>query len=406
MLCDELLKKLKGLDDVIRSAEGDDLPKAKAEFDELHAEMVRLEAIAEQEAAAVSRAEVADRSLWDVFGKLMRGEAVDDVARDALCIRDASLRDRAGQGAFRLPGRAIDWMDVSRVALGSVSTDISDIIPPTPLAPLFSLPLPPTPFFDGSTKLPALNGIAIPFLVQTAADPFAGVSVTVPVGEGEDKPESGIPTLGQKPITTQEYAGSTIISDLALRRAPNYEGAISSILRGALATQINDDIITALLADATVVVVPRSVANAVDWADLINLEGAVPHFWNVNGKYALHQDCNTYLKSTLASTPIGYPLYTSTTEKGMYTHLNGRGFFLDRMSALGVEGDVVYGDPRNVFLGVGQDIVFKRTSEGLALTQANSTLFVIFAHIGIGIPVGATFSRLDNEIATITTTGA
>ncbi len=413
----ELLVKLRKSHASLATLEGDEHTHEASHFAELSDTVRRMDVIAEQERMTASRAETGDRELWGVFGKLLRGEPVDDVARGALAIREMSLLDSAGPTAFRIPGDALDWIQqlgllsatvrrstttTAEPPLGSVSADIGNVIGGEAQANLMTLPLPPTPWFDASTKLPAINGVAIPFIAQTAANPYGGITITRPTDEGTDKPESGIPDDDKETIATQEYSGSTIISDLALRRAPQYDAAIGTMLRGAIAGAINDDIIAAILADAGVIVVPRQVLNQVAWADLINLEGSVPWYWNVAAKYAMHQDVQTYLKSTLTAAP-GYPMYNVTTAAAMYTSLNGRPFFLDAMAALGVEGDVVYGDPRNVFLGVGQDIVFKRTSEGLQLTQANSTLFVVFAHMGIGVPIPAAFARLDNAVATTTT---
>lgn len=400
MLRLELIRKMKESNARIAAGlEGEELTREQGVFGELAAEVKRLDAIETQERALAHERETQDSDLWDVFGKLLRGEAVDDVAREALVIREPGISDRAGEFGFRVPGDGAIWMQgmtVERAPLGSIASDISNLLPAPPLTPLFQMPLPPTPLFDKATKLGAINGVAIPFLAQTAEDPYAGVTVTCGVGEGEDKPESGIPTVSKESITTQECNGSTIISDKALRRAPGYEAVIGTFMRGALAWQIEKNIITELNADANVVTVNRATAAQVSWADLIELEGAIPWFWSVSGEYAMHQDCQTFLKKTLTAAP-GYPLFNVTTEKGMYASLNGRPFFLDAMSALGVSGDVFYGDYSNVFLGIGQDIAFRRTNEGATLVKANSTLFAVFADIGIGIPVGAAFSKLYDQ---------
>ena len=395
MLRDELIIKMKASHAKIPGLEGDELAREEAVFEELAGEVKRIDTIEAQEKAVMHARETQDNDLWDSFGKLMRGEEVEGVARDALAIREPGISDRAGEGAFRLPGDGFAWMNtVARSPAGSISSDIANLLPCPPLAPIFQLPLPPTPMFARSTKLPAINGVAIPFLIQTAADPFASVSVTCGVGEGEDKPEGSIPADNKCTITTEECAGSTIISDKALRRVPAYEAIIADFMRGALAFQIETNIITALNADATVVTVPRAAAGAVGWTDLIDLEGAIPWYWAVSGEYAMCQAAQTYLKRTLGAVAPGYPLYNPTTAQAMYTALNGRPFFLDDMSALGVSGDVFYGDYSNIFLGIGQDIAFRRTNEGATLVKANSTMFAVFADIGYCIPVGATFAKL------------
>ena len=404
MLRDQLLVKMKESHAKISGLEGDALTRETAAFDELAQEVKRLDAIEVQERAVMHTKETADIELWDVFGKLMRGEEVGSVGRDALAVRESGIRDRAGADAFRIPGDARVWMQgdagqtpvtIERTPAGSIGSDISNLLSCAPHhSPIFQLPLPPTPLFDKSTKIPAVDGVAIPFLVQTEADPYASVSVTCGVGEGEDKPESGIPADGKCTITTDECAGSTIISDKALRRVPEYEAIIARFMRGALAWQLENNIITALNADANVVAVPRAVAGTVSWIDLVELEGAIPYWWAISGEYAMHQDVQTALKGTLGAVAPGYPLYNATTAQAMYTALNGRPFFLDNMSAIGVTGDVFYGDYSNIFLGIGKDIAFRRTNEGATLVKANSTLFAVFSDIGICIPVGATFSKL------------
>ncbi len=403
MLRDELITKMKASHAKIPGLKGDELTRETAVFDELTGEVTRIDKIDAQEKAVMHSRETQDIELWESFGKLMRGEEVGDVARDALSIREPGIKDRAGEGAFRLPGDGFQWMsarrptavgEVARTPAGSISSDISNLLACPPLTPIFQLPLPPTPIFDKATKVPAINGVAIPFLVQTAADPFASVNVTCGLGEGEDKPESSIPADDKCTITTDECAGSTIISDKALRRVPTYEAIIADFMRGALAFEIETNIITALNADGNVITVNRAVAGAVGWTDLVDLEGAIPWYWSVSGEYAMHQDAQTFLKRTLGAVAPGYPLYNVTTAAPMYTSLNGRPFFLDAMSALGVSGDVFYGDYSNIFVGIGQDIAFRRTNEGATLVKANSTMFAVFSDIGYCIPVGATFAKL------------
>ncbi|KKM67112.1 hypothetical protein LCGC14_1474400 [marine sediment metagenome] len=403
MLRDELIIKMRASHAKIPGLEGDELTRETAVFDELTREVERGDVIWRQEQAVMHTRETEDFELWDVFGQLMRGEHVEDVARDALSIRENGIKDRAGPGAFRLPGDGYAWMsassdravgDVARAPAGSISSDISNLLKCPPLTPIFQLPLPPTPLFDKATKVPAIDGVAIPFLVQTAADPFASVNVTCGVGEAEDKPESSIPADGKCTITTDECAGSTIISDKALRRVPAYEAIIADFMRGALKFQIETNIVVALNADGNVVLVPRAVAAAVGWTDLVDLEGAIPWYWAVSGEYAMCQDAQTFLKRTLGAVAPGYPLYNVTTAASMYTSLNGRPFFLDAMSALGVSGDVFYGDYSHIFVGIGQDIAFRRTNEGATLVKANSTMFAVFSDIGYCIPVGGVFAKL------------
>ncbi len=410
MLRDELVRKLGSLHKKMGELEGDDLVAAKGEFDELAQEIDRIDTVAKREAEAEHAKEVKDEDLWKTFGKLMRGEEVSDSARESLAIREDKLKDKAGEDAFRAPGNALEYFspkmvqEAKRAALGVVSSDITEILVPQAQGPFVQMPFPPTPMFDAATKLTAINGVAVPFLKQTTSDPFAGVTIASGTSEGYAKTEDH-PEVDDVDITTSEYNAYTIVSDLALRRAPMYESIIANVFRSALAYTVEQAIITALLADGNVNSVARQTALQVEWKDLVNLEAAIPWYWAVQGSYGLSQTVQAYLKGTLTSTP-GYPMYNQTTANAMYTALNGRPFFLDELSTLGTSGDVVYGDFRNIFLGIGQDIVFRRSDQGLQLVKQNSTIFAIFAHIGIGIPMGGAFAKLDDVSTTTTTTGA
>jgi HK97 family phage major capsid protein len=400
MLRDELLTKMRATHERMATLTGDELVKAKAEFDELADDVRRIDLLVQREREVTHEKEVKDEPLWDVFGKLMRGEPVEDRGRQALALRERNLWKKAGAaGDFRAPGDGLVYLcppkgPIVRRAepLGVVSADIADMIPPAQLTPLFQLPLPPAPCFDKATKVPALNGVAVPFLLQTADDPFAGVEITSGTEEGYLKHEDH-PLVDKLAIATSEYEAYTIVSDLALRRAPQYETLISTIFRAALAWTFDADIVDELLANVDVVDVPRATALHVAWSDLVDLEAAIPWFWSVSGEYGISQSAQADLKRTLTAAP-GYPMYNATTAAAMYTGLNGKAYFLDAFSDVGTEGDVVYGDFRNVFVGVGQDIVFRRTNEGYTLTRQNSTMFAVFAHLGLGLPVGATFAKL------------
>lgn len=412
MLDRELVTKLESLHVKMQALTGDALVKAQTEFNEVNAELERINVVAQREAQVASAAERSDAEVWKVFGKLVRGEQVDDRGRAALAIREESLKDKIGDEsnvkpadrAFRIPGSAIDYLTGAvRAPLGLITADMGVLIPPVPKAPLMMLPLPTTPLFDKASKVNALNGIALPFLVQTPNDPYAGVGITVGTGEGEKKHVVSKAKMAQKVIRTQEYEGYIVLTDLLLRRTPEYESVISMLMRGALGYQVDADILTALQANASVRQIARAAGGAVSWADLVNLEGAIPYWWNLSAEYGMAQGVQTFLKGTLAAT-TGVTMYTQTTAQPMYTTLNGHQFFLDGFPALGNTGDVYFGNFGNVFVGVGQDIVMRRTSEGFILVRQNSTMFTILAHLGIGIPVGRTFARLGASTTSSSTT--
>jgi hypothetical protein len=78
---------------------------------------------------------------------------------------------------------------------------------------------------------------------------------------------------------------------------------------------------------------------------------------------------------------------------------------LDDVAALGSAGDIWLGPWENVYVGVGQDIVFRRSDEGLTLRKANSTGFFVWAHMGIGTPMPELFIQLAADTTTTTAGG-
>ena len=62
---------------------------------------------------------------------------------------------------------------------------------------------------------------------------------------------------------------------------------------------------------------------------------------------------------------------------------------------LGTRGDVIYGDFKNAYVGVAEEPTMHRTDQGATLTAANSTMFAVFAHLGIDLPVPKAFVVLD-----------
>jgi HK97 family phage major capsid protein len=417
MLRDNLIEKMKELRNKMAQDKGSDLVSTRAQFDEAQAEVNRIDAEAAAELKISSAHERRDDQLWEGFGRLLKGEPVSDLLRDALSVRDEKLREHAGRFGFRAPGSARDWLSARNsgpvsarattttpgAPLGIISSDISDMIPGATMQPLISLPLPPSPIFDAATKVDALNGTAQPFLDQTAQDPFAGVSITVGGAEGRKKGRTSL-NVDAGSITVQEYNAICVVSDLALRRAPQYETAIQQVFRSALAYQVDQDLITAILAGATAVT--RVGANTVQWADLIHLKKAIPWFWNVTGAFGFSQNAQAYLEETLTwpsgfiGASVGSPMYSESTAATMRAFLAGKNWFLDGLPDLGVEGDVIFGNYANSYVGVGQDIVFRRSSDGYTLMESNSTAFAVFAHLGVGVPIGEVFAKLDDSVTT------
>ena len=424
MLRVEILTKMKALHAKMDTASGDDLASMAADFNALSVEVNKLDAEAARTAHAAliteeTKKEMADRALWDVFGKLMRSEQVDDVARDALSVRHPTLWKNGHKDDFRAPGDALAYLcppPALPEAARETYVDSGDS-GPLPLmtrktSPLVQMPLPPTPLWDRGNKITAINGIGVPILTQTSANPWGGIVVSI--GEEADaKVDAGYPLIGKETITTHEFNGYCLVKNLALLRAPTYAGLIQDMFVGAIASRANLEGIVGdgttepegILIAAGVLEIPRDTANEVNWVDLVGLEEAAPWYWTAGARFMISQGVREFLKSDLA-VEDGRPLFTGSTAEGIWSRLVGREYNLDFCSALGTRGDVIFGDPRWYMWAVEQDIVFRSTDQGFALSQQNATMFIVHAHIGGQLLEPAVFSVLDDVATTEAATTA
>lgn len=388
---EDMLQKMKDKNEAIRECEdADELETLQEEFNELSEAVKREQEIEKAEARREHEEETQDKELNEAFAKYLRGEEISGNEREALAIRDESLKDKAGEDAIRCPGNALlfaeDKVDVDPEVQRAtkVTSDASALQPYKNLAAPFMMDLPPTPLVDRATKLQAINGAALPIISQTFADPFAGVEVGTSV-EGGDKNEEFF-NSERETITTSEYNAYCVVSDQALRRIPNLDNTIQKLFMGALEYNLDERIMDSLDAlDTDGTQVNRGTANQVAWEDLINMETEIPWYWRQNLEYMISEEALGYLKKQLATT--GTPIFSDTTAEGAYGALNGYNWFLDEASALGTAGDVRLAPWDVVHIGVGKDIAFRRSNEGLALVKGNSTAFAVYSHMGINIPI-------------------
>jgi HK97 family phage major capsid protein len=374
MLRDNLIVNLKELNSKMEKYTGEDLLKAKSEFDSVRSEIDRIDYIARctPEVVQEAKKEMADKELWGEFGKMLRGEEVGDVARDALSPRTQFMKDAAGKGSFRAPGLGMDYF---RSTLTSASGSHNLFI--APLEGLYQLPFPPTYLFDKATKINAINGVAYPLLNQSNEDPFAGVTITSGTSEGSDKTESGAPSIGKTPITTAEKNAYVVVADLALRRAPSYEGIIANLLTQAIKFDINSDIADELVSAGTSTT--RATSGGL-WASLVALKYANKYYYTQTADFYMSQSMAEQIE--VSEDQYGRPLFNSNPSLGLYNQLAGRSYYLENLPTYGSKGDIIFVDPRNYYVAVEQDVVFRRTDQGLTLGKANSTAFFVFAHIG------------------------
>lgn len=394
---EDMIDEMKDKKEAIRSCEdSDELETLKGEFDEMHEAVKREQAVEEAEARREHKSETEDRELNRAFASYLNGEELSGNQREALAIRDDSLRDVAGEDAIRAPGNAFlheqDTDDAAvrqvdaavRAPLGQITSDYSEMQPPTPKTGAYMLGLPPAPVFDRATKLPALNGVAIPIVSQTFSDPFAGVTITSGQGEGEDKGETDF-NKALEEISTVEYNAHVVISDQALRRIPALDSTVQELFMGALKFEVNGDLVTeAFATDSTEI--PRTATGDLEREDLINLETEVPWYWRGAGlEYAMSEGALAALK--LKEATNGMPIFAADASQGAYSQFNGYPWFLDELAALGSNGDLQLARWDANMVGVGQDIAFRRSNEGLTLGKANSTAFFCWAHFGFGRPI-------------------
>lgn len=396
---DNMIQKMKDKRDAIRSCQDkDELKTLKGEFDELLEAVEQERAIEEAEARRDHLAETEDRELWREFGRYLNGEKISDRAREALAIRDPGMENAAGRNAVRAPGNAFlyarDSDEARRAALGEVTSDWSNLQPPTPKTAPYMLGLPPTPVFDRATKLPAVNGVAIPVVDQTLADPFAGVSVTKGTSEGDEKGSTNFNDALEE-ISTQEYNATVIISDLAIRRIPQLESTVQSLFLGALAFDVDGDLVTAAHADG-LTTAARATTGDIERSDLIDLETNIPWYWRTDRlEYGMSETALASIKKQEATN--GMPIFAADASQGAYDKLNGYGWFLDDFPGVTDHYSLMLHRWDAMFVGVGQDIAFRRSNEGESMVKHNSTIFSVWAHMGIGRPIPELAQGLRNE---------
>ncbi len=388
---EDMIEEMNEKNEAIRECEDSDKrEKLQEEFNELAEAVKREQKLRKAEAQREHEEEVNDDGLTEAFSKYLRGEELSGQEREALAIRDESLKDKAGEDAIRCPGNALLFAEDAEEANSEakratqITSDVGSLQPNKPLTAPYMMDLPPSPLVDRATKLQAVNGVALPIISQTFDDPFAGVQVDSS-NEGEDKNEEFF-SSEQDTITTTEYNAYCVVSDQALRRIPNLDNTIQKLFMGALEYKLDErimDSLDGLNTDGTQV--NRDTADQVAWADLINMETEIPWYWRQNLEYMVSESALGYLKKQLATT--GTPLFSDSTGEDAYGSLNGYNWFLDEASALGTAGDVRLAPWDVVHVGVGKDIAFRRTNEGLALTKGNSTAFAVYSHMGIGIPI-------------------
>lgn len=276
------------------------------------------------------------------------------------------------------------------------------------------LPLPNAPIWEKATKYACVAGIAykyIPQGISTELAMFAGTSVSgasTAAMENQTIYEGEALDTARMQITTNMYNSGKAISRAALNRAPEYEGMTVEFLVANTRYQIDKACYGALVAQnalSACQIVTRntygigtgSATAAGKWTDIVNVEEALPYFWQNDAEYLLSQSVRANLKATMgqvAGSTVG-PLFSPNTSETIYGQLNGHPYFLDwNVADAGTACDVIYGNFKWVTAAQEGDVVVRRTDQGEFMTK-NQVYFCVTAFVGVDVPMPWAFAVLN-----------
>jgi len=281
----------------------------------------------------------------------------------------------------------------------SIAAGFTALIPQDYRDTLLQLPAEMPALLPRTTVLSSPTGtITIPRLVQTDSNEYGGVSVSW-ISEGAAKPETEM-EFEQVTIAANEVAAYTELTHRLLSRsAVGLEQVLNGLFRGAVIDAIDNALLTGsgvgqpqgIVNAAGIRTVQRAAAGGVSYADLVNLKYAVRPYHRAAGIFILEDAVAQALE--LAVDNDGRPLFTASTANGIYDRLVGKPYITTtRLPALGVEGDVMFGDPRQYYVGMEEDVVVKRSDE--YRFRNNVAAFVVFAVVGGQLVQPRTFAML------------
>lgn len=278
----------------------------------------------------------------------------------------------------------------------------SHLVAPDFRPQLLAYPIAMANLFDYCRLITAVNGTATwPKLDQASAGNFGGVAFTWKATEGADKGETA-GYFTDFTVSTSELSAWTEVSLTALRRsAIDLEAELLSLFRDACKYEWSRVILRGtgtnqplgLIATGSgISTVHRTANNKVDWADLTNLEYAIPQGLRMGSRYFVDDSVEKYLKQSVDSDKR--PLFTADVHSQIRNMLAGYPYNAhEHGPTLGTKGDVVFGNPMQYAFAMEEDIAIAR-SEHAAFKQGR-IVFRLICFVG-GKPIhGKAFCELD-----------
>lgn len=270
---------------------------------------------------------------------------------------------------------------------GTNPSAAQNLVPPEFRAELQQLPYDQPSVFDRVTVIPSSTGtVTWPALVQTASNEFGGVAFQW-LGEGATKPETE-PEFEQKEIVTHELSGYTEISERLLARSSiNLETLLAELFRGAMVYTIDNAILQGsgtgqplgVINTTGINLVTRATAEAVGYADLVNLKHAVKAVHRGGATFVLEDSVELGLE--LLTDTQGRPLFNASVANGPYDRLTGYPYIVGtNNTSLGYVGDIVYGNLRHYVLVMEEDITLARSEH--VKFRTNKIAFKVFTVVG------------------------
>lgn len=271
-------------------------------------------------------------------------------------------------------------------AISSADTDDAYLVDTDYMAELLQLEPEPGHLLGRVTVVPVQGGqVDIPRLQQTDSNEYGGMSFSWK-DEGASKDEAE-PTIEQVSITCHEVSGYTeITKTMARRNTVAATAIVQRLYRQGMQDAMDDVIISgsgtgqpAGIVNATGVrTQARDTSGDVKAKDAINLKHAI--LAHHNGIFIVHDEVEQALEIDDLSTenPI---LGDGVLAKKPYE-------VTERQPEKGNDGDMIYGDPANYYLGMEQDVVVEQSGD--YKFREGKLAFAVYAVLGgqLALPRG------------------
>jgi len=258
---------------------------------------------------------------------------------------------------------------------GSTDSGANNLLAPDFRPQLLEYAVEEPSLYSKCSHFRSINGsVEWPMLDQATAGAQGGVAFTWKATEGADKGETE-PVFTNFTLTTDELSGWTELSNTAMRRSSiELQSLIMRLFRTAAQAEWSRMVLygsgtnrpEGILQAAGKTTVQRAIATQVSWADLTNLEYAVPMAQRRSGEFWVHDTAEKYLKQQVDTDDR--PIYTADVHSNIRNLLAGHNYTAHEYGAelgtpleLGVEGDVVFGNPKNYAFAMEEEITIARS---------------------------------------------